>query len=114
MITEENFKRVLETLQFEEIKNNYYTHHQSGLAVDFDEQKLIYPEIKGFTVNERQTCNFSAPENFVVFECVHRLLQKGYPPQKSNWKNVGRWGIPRKAVERTFRCSWMMRKPSFL
>lgn len=82
MITEENFKRVLETLQFEEIKNNYYTHHQSGLAVDFDEQKLIYPEIKGFTVNERQTCNFSAPENFVVFECVHRLLQKGYPPQK--------------------------------
>lgn len=82
MITEKNFKRVLETLQFEKINNNYYTHHQSGLAVDFDEQKLIYPEIKGFTVNEHQTCNFSAPENFVVFECVHRLLQKGYPPQK--------------------------------
>lgn len=29
-------------------------------------------------INERQTCNFSQPENFVVFECVHRLLEKGY------------------------------------
>ncbi|MEM8940134.1 MAG: type I restriction enzyme HsdR N-terminal domain-containing protein [Bacteroidota bacterium] len=29
-------------------------------------------------VNERQTCNFSDPENFVVFECVNRLLEKGY------------------------------------
>ena len=32
-------------------------------------------------VNERQTCNFSDDENFVVLECVHLLLQKGYKPQ---------------------------------
>ena len=41
-------------------------------------ETLVYPEDQGLVVNERQTCNFSAPENFVVFECVHRLLEKGY------------------------------------
>ncbi|MDE0553589.1 MAG: N-6 DNA methylase [Candidatus Poribacteria bacterium] len=35
----------------------------------------------GLIVNRRDTCNFSHPENFVVFECVHRLLKKGYKPE---------------------------------
>ncbi|WP_164966823.1 type I restriction enzyme HsdR N-terminal domain-containing protein, partial [Streptococcus oralis] len=82
MITKKNFKQVLESLEFNEDKTDYYIHRKSGLAVDFAQEKLIYPEEQGFIVNERQTCNFAAPENFVVFECVHRLLEKGYPPQK--------------------------------
>ncbi len=41
---------------------------------------MIYPENKGFTVNERQTCNFKSNENFVVFECVYKLLNQGYNP----------------------------------
>ena len=28
-----------------------------------------------------QLVNLSANENFVVFECVHRLLEKGYKPE---------------------------------
>ncbi|HEE9595859.1 TPA: restriction endonuclease subunit S, partial [Campylobacter jejuni subsp. jejuni] len=39
------------------------------------------------------TSNFSHPENFVVFECVHRLLEKGYKAQhlelEPKW-NLGR------------------------
>lgn len=41
-------------------------------------------------MNERQICNFRAPENFVVFECVYRLLSKGYRPEhielEPKWK----------------------------
>ncbi len=48
------------------------------MTVDTANAVLVYPEDQGLTINERQTCNFSAPENFVVFECVHRLLVKGY------------------------------------
>jgi type I restriction-modification system DNA methylase subunit/restriction endonuclease S subunit len=48
------------------------------MSVDFAKEELIYPEGQGLVINERQTCNFSQPENFVVFECVHRLLEKGY------------------------------------
>jgi len=41
-------------------------------------------------VNERQTCNFKQAENFVVFECVCRLLNQGYSPKhielEPKWK----------------------------
>ncbi|MDR1458781.1 MAG: type I restriction enzyme HsdR N-terminal domain-containing protein, partial [Bacteroidales bacterium] len=31
--------------------------------------------------DSKTTQNFSQPENFVVLECVNRLLEKGYKPQ---------------------------------
>ena len=46
------------------------------MQVDFTNQKLIYPQ--GIKIHDTTTSNFSHPENFVVFECVHRLLEKGY------------------------------------
>ena len=36
------------------------------------------------TISNRTTCNFSAPENFVVLECVTRLFDKGYRPEHLN------------------------------
>jgi type I restriction enzyme M protein len=53
----------------------------ASLEVDTAKEILMYPEAQGLKINERQTCNFSLNENFVVFECVHRLLEKGYLPQ---------------------------------
>lgn len=46
------------------------------MQVDFTNQRLIYPQ--GIKKHDTTTSNFSHPENFVVFECVHRLLEKGY------------------------------------
>lgn len=83
MITKENFKKVLEKLAFTENKNIYtkiFHELDCELKVDFKNELLIYPENKGFTVNERQTCSFKANENFVVFECIYRLLNQGYNP----------------------------------
>ena len=51
------------------------------LIVDMANQEIQYPESAGMVINERQSCNFSANENFVVFECVHRFLEKGYKPE---------------------------------
>lgn len=60
------------------------------LNANFKTEELIYPENTGFKINERQTCNFSSNENFVVFECVHRLFEKGYNPKhlelEPKWK----------------------------
>lgn len=83
MITQENLINILSLLNFEQngqiwtktFANNAY------LKVDFAKKELIYPEDLGLVINERQTCHFNAPENFVVFECVHRLLEKGYQPK---------------------------------
>lgn len=48
------------------------------IVVDLKQKKIIYPEIDGLTVHDQTVCNFSASENFVVLECVTRLLMKGY------------------------------------
>lgn len=84
MITIENLKNVLSEIGFEKSDiGDYYKIDYTGcsMAVDFDNAKLIYPEKKGLVVNDRTTSNFSHPENFVVFECVCRLLEKGYRPE---------------------------------
>ena len=93
MITQDNFKSLLLSLGFEENQNalsKHFSHSEGMLKVDFNKKKLIYPEDHGLIINERQTCNFSQNENFVVFECVHRLLAKGYKPEhielEPKWK----------------------------
>ena len=81
MITESNFKKVLRLLGFHENGDSYEKRFPSfgaSLRVDFTKKKLYYPDnIKG---KERNN-GFDAPENFVVFECVSRLLDKGYRPE---------------------------------
>ena len=82
MITVKNFQKVLEVLGFINKNNIYIKHFENigyDLKADFSNQKLIYPET--LEVNDGTTSNFSHPENFVVFECVYRLLEKGYRPE---------------------------------
>lgn len=80
MLTINNFEQLLTQLGFNKQQGIFCKKFSNDvfLRVDFDKQQLIYPEDKDFTVNDRTTCNFSNPENFVVFECVHRLLNQGY------------------------------------
>jgi len=92
MINKDNFKALLIHLGFEEKGNIFTKSFDSGcyLGADFKKEELQYPESDGLKVNERQTCNFSSAENAVVFECVHKLLQKGYKPEhielEPKWK----------------------------
>jgi type I restriction enzyme M protein len=83
MIDKENFSFLLNQLGFTLTGNVYqkdFPELDAMLKVDISSEQLIYPEEKGLIINERQTCNFSQKENFVVFECVNRLLEKGYKP----------------------------------
>ena len=84
MITKDNFKNVLEELGFTQNNDSYtkkYGNVDCELKVDFKNEKLIYPIEKGFQVNDGTTSNFEKNENFVVFECVARLFEKGYRPE---------------------------------
>ena len=63
------------------------------MQVDFTNQKLIYPQ--GIKIHDTTTSNFSHPENFVVFECVHRLLEKGYKAESLELEP--RWQLGRDA-----------------
>lgn len=70
--------------------SKYYAAIDTTVEVDAKAEKLIYPEDKGFIVNDKTTSNFDHPENFVVFECVNRLFDKGYRPEsialETKWK----------------------------
>lgn len=91
MINKDNLPDLLTLLGFHK-KAAVWTKTIDGalLQVDFAKEQIHYPEAQGLTINERQTCNFSSNENFVVFECVHRLIEKGYKPEhielEPKWK----------------------------
>jgi len=63
---------------------NSVTSVDCYIKVDLKNRTIIYPEDRGMTISNRTTCNFSAPENFVVLECVTRLFDKGYRPEHLN------------------------------
>lgn len=50
-----------------------------AIEIDFEKQSINYGS--DIIAESKTTQNFSQPENFVVLECVDRLLCKGYKPQ---------------------------------
>lgn len=50
-----------------------------AIEIDFEKQSINYGN--SIIAESKTTQNFSQPENFVVLECVDRLLTKGYKPQ---------------------------------
>lgn len=48
------------------------------ITADTHKRTIDYP--KPIVLGDRTTSNFDHPENFVVLECVCRLLEKGYDP----------------------------------
>ena len=50
-----------------------------AIEIDIKKQSINYGS--AITAESKTTQNFSQPENFVVLECVDRLLTKGYKPQ---------------------------------
>lgn len=80
MITINNFKKVLRKLNYTE-KEEMFSKEcnndvESIMIVDFKNQELKYP--KKLKPHRDGIKNFSYDENFVVFECITRLLDKGY------------------------------------
>lgn len=80
MITIENFKSMLLALGFKKsnLLETYSRKFENNteISVDFTNEKINYPaEIEK---GDETTSNFSHNENFVVLECVIRLLLKGY------------------------------------
>ena len=83
MITKKNLKFLLDTIGFSLTEGGVYSKSYDGLlncriSVDFAKEAIIWPD--GLRRGDDTTSNFSSPENFVVLECVDRLLEKGYRP----------------------------------
>ena len=57
----------------------YSQHKNYAIDVDFSKECIIYGDL--ISSDCKTTQNFSQKENWVVLECVDRLLEKGYKPQ---------------------------------
>ena len=57
----------------------YSGHNNYVISIDFDKEHIEYGD--KIIAESKTTQNFSQPENFVVLECVDRLLIQGYKPQ---------------------------------
>ena len=83
MISESYIKDLLLSMGYitkNHIYEKFFPSVDCYIKVDLKNRTIIYPEDRGMTISNRTTCNFSAPENFVVLECVTRLFDKGYRP----------------------------------
>ncbi|MCR5804285.1 MAG: N-6 DNA methylase [Clostridia bacterium] len=87
MIRKDNLEEMLSFLGYikdskKKIYEKRYEAFDCMIQVDFSGAGSInYPEEKGMKITRKTTCNFSDPENFVVLECVTRLMDKGYRPE---------------------------------
>ena len=82
MLNEKNFAAALDAMNFTRRDGNRYEKiFADGIVMraDLDAKKLSYPaQVKGREHNT--SCDAAHKENLVVFECVNRLLDKGYSP----------------------------------
>ena len=83
MLNEKNFAAALNAMNFTRLKGNRYEKFFAEniiMRADLDNKKLSYPaQVKGREHNTK--CDAEHKENLVVFECVNRLLDKGYRPE---------------------------------
>ena len=96
----EYIKKLLLILGYKEIhsgifnkryKNNY------SINIDFEKEKIFYIDNnfnKNIKLGDETTSNFENSENFVVLECVDRLLEKGYSPDSITLEK--KWEMGRK------------------
>ena len=81
-ISAEGIHALLDLLGFAQLQAGKrckdYDFSSCVINVDFSSETIEYPTT--ITLGDRTTSNFENSENFVVLECVDRLLTKGYPP----------------------------------
>ena len=62
-----------------DIYQKEYKQHNYSIEVDFYQEKICYGDL--ISADSKTTQNFTQEENWVVLDCVNRLLEKGYKPQ---------------------------------
>ena len=94
-MTTENIKTLITLLGFisEDNKENIWVKKYSNydnyiISLDFEKSSINYGD--KIRKGDDTTSNFSSDENFVVLDCIDRLLTKGYKPQdltlEKKWK----------------------------
>lgn len=77
-------KNLLQVIGFqpkENAKNIFIKKYSDGYIIEIDFHKEVINYGDKIICESKTTQNFSQSENFVVLECVNRILEKGYKPE---------------------------------
>ncbi|GHV21427.1 restriction endonuclease [Spirochaetia bacterium] len=85
---EKDLLKKLHFLPKEKTIDVYYKTYTNGYTLEIDFENEIINYGKDIKSDSKATQNFSQPENFVVLECVDRLLTKGYKPKDITLEKV--------------------------
>ena len=99
-VSSEYIKKLLLVLGYKEtnfgIYNKKYKNNYT-ISINFEKEKIFYIDNnfdKNIKLGDETTSNFENSENFVVLECVDRLLEKGYSPDSITLEK--KWEMGRK------------------
>lgn len=99
-VSSEYIKKLLLVLGYKEtnfgIYNKKYKNNYT-ISINFEKEKIFYIDNnfdKNIKLGDETTSNFENSENFVVLECVDRLLEKGYRPDSITLEK--KWEMGRK------------------
>lgn len=97
-------KELLYKLEYQKYEENnqlfykiYKNHNNYTIKIDFEKEKILYQDNnsnKQVQLGDETTSNFENSENFIVLECVDRLLEKGYSPDSITLEK--KWEMGRK------------------
>ncbi len=89
-----DYKNFIQTLGFtpKENTSGIFQKKYNGYAIEIDFENSIFNFGKKIKGESKTTQNFSQAENWVVLECVDRLLEKGYLPQNIVLEKTWRTG----------------------
>ena len=92
-----DYKKLIQALGFVPKENtagifqkNYSNCDNYGIEIDFENELFNFGD--KINAESKTTQNFSQAENWVILECVDRLLEKGYPPQHITLEKTWRTG----------------------
>ena len=78
------YKKLIKALGFTPKENTldiFSKKYANGYTIELDFDKKLIAYGKRIKTESKTTQNFSQAENWVVLECVNRLLEKGYKPK---------------------------------
>lgn len=79
-----DIKKLLKVIGFIPKENSsdiYIKKYQDDYSIEVDFNNLMIDYGSKIKADSKTTQNFLQPENWVVLECVNRLLEKGYKPE---------------------------------
>ena len=84
-------KKLIQSLGFQPKENTdgiFIKKYQNNYCLEIDFKNQIFDFGGKIKIGEKSTQNITKPEDWVVMECVNRLLEKGYKPENITLEKV--------------------------